>query len=218
MDVKDYKVKDSKFKYQRIKIETKYPNGKKGDLIIETPFLFSFGVNEKKSQETDKLIGYFIPVFLWEKDSQPNVEEKAFFESINSITAICQQHLENEYGADLAPTLNAPLYYKQVEYTDKKGKKKNKRDETAAPVLYAKLIYSEKKQKILSLFKTKGKQKLNPFDYRNQYCKVKMALIIEGIFISKNVTSLQLKIHEVREPILTIQESDEEDEDNNEKN
>ena len=45
-----------------------------------------------------------------------------------------------------------------------------------------------------------------------------MALIIEGIFISKNVTSLQIKIHEVREPILTIQESDEEEEDNNEKN
>ena len=89
------------------------------------------------------MIGYSIPVCLWEKDSQPNIEEKAFFESINGITEICQQHLENEYGADLAPTLNAPLYYKQVEYTDKKGKKKNKRDETAAPILYAKLIYSE---------------------------------------------------------------------------
>lgn len=44
---KEYKAKDSKFKYQRIKIETKYRNGKKGDLIIETPFLFSFAVNEK---------------------------------------------------------------------------------------------------------------------------------------------------------------------------
>ena len=46
----DYKVKDSKFKYQRIKSETKYPNGKKGNLIIETPFLFSFGVNEKNQK------------------------------------------------------------------------------------------------------------------------------------------------------------------------
>ena len=160
MDVKDYKVKDSKFKYQRIKVETKYPNGKKGDLIIETPFLFTFGVNEKKSQETDKLIGYSIPVCLWEKDSQPDIEEKAFFESINSITEICQQHLENECGADLAPTLNAPLYYKQVEYTDKKGKKKNKRDETAAPVLYAKLIYSEKNKKFFLFLKQKESKNL----------------------------------------------------------
>ena len=106
------------------------------------------------------MIGYSIPVCLWEKDSQPNIEEKAFFESMNSITEICQQHLENEYGADLAPTLNAPLYYKQVEYTDKKGKKKNKRDETAAPVLYAKLIYSEKNKKFFLFLKQKESKNL----------------------------------------------------------
>ena len=46
--IKEYKVKELKIKYKRIKIETVYPNGKKGDLVIETPFLFSFGVNEKK--------------------------------------------------------------------------------------------------------------------------------------------------------------------------
>ena len=56
--------------------------------------------------------------------------------------------------------MSEPLYYKQVEYTDKKGKKKTKRVPSAAPVLYAKLIYSEKAKKILSLFRTKGKQKV----------------------------------------------------------
>ena len=42
-----------------------------------------------------------------------------------------------------------------------------------------------------------------------------MALIIEGIFISKTVTSLQIKVHECyvkqlkpRQSLLTIQESD----------
>ena len=50
-DAKEYKVKDSKIKYKRIKIETVYPNSKKGDLGIETPFLFSFGVNEKKKNK-----------------------------------------------------------------------------------------------------------------------------------------------------------------------
>ena len=94
----------------------------------------------------------------------------------------------------MTSTLNAPFYYKQVEYVDKKGKKKTKRDETAAPVLYAKLITLKKTKKILSLFKTKGKQKV---DLLQHYCKVKMALIIDGIFISKTVNSLQIKIHEV---------------------
>ena len=101
-EAKEYKVKDSKIKYKRIPIEVKYSNGKKGQLIIETPLLFSFGVNEKKNQETNKLVGYSIPVCLWAKDSEPNPQEKAFCDVINNITTICQQHLESEYGADLA--------------------------------------------------------------------------------------------------------------------
>ena len=216
---KEFKVKNSKIKYKRIPIEVKYPNGKKGTLVVETPVLFSFGVNEKKNQETNKLVGYSLPVCLWAKDSEPNTKEKAFFDVINNVKTLSQQYLESEYGADLASTLSSPFYYKQIEYTDKKGKKKTKKDESSAPVLYAKLIYSEKSKKILSLFKGKGVKDLNPFKYINQYCNVKLALIIEGIFISKTVTSLQIKVHECyvkplkpREALLTIDEEESEGE------
>ena len=176
-------------------------------------------MNEKKNQETNKLVGYSMPVCLWAKDSEPNNKEKAFFDVINNVTTFSQQHLENEYGADLASTLSSPFYFKQIEYTDKKGKKKTKKDESSAPVLYAKLIYSEKPKKILSLFKGKVSKNLNPFKYINQYCNVKMALIIEGIFISKTVTSLQIKVNECyvkplkpREALLTIDEEESEGE------
>ena len=64
-----------------------------------------------------------------------------------------QKHLENEFGPDLASSLSDPFYYKQVECTDKKGRSNTKKDDTSAPVLYAKLIYSEKSKKILSMFK-----------------------------------------------------------------
>ena len=110
-------------------------------MVTETPLLFSFGVNEKKNQETNKLVGYSIPVCLWAKDSKPNTKEKAFFEAINNITTISKQHLENDHGADLASSLSSPFYYKQEEYIDKKGKKKTRIDSSSAPVLYAKLIY-----------------------------------------------------------------------------
>ena len=223
-EAKEYNIKDSKIKYKRIPIETVYPNGKKGSLVIEPPFLFSFGVNEKKDQNTNKLVGYSIPVCLWEKDSSPNLKEEQFYKFLCKLTEICQKYLEEEYGPDLASSLSEPLYYKQIEYTDKKGKKKTKRDPSAAPVLYAKLIYSEKLKKILSLFQVKGKKKVNPFNYLNQYCNVKMALIIEGIFISKTVTSLQIKVHECyikelkpRESLLTIEEESEADEASEEK-
>ena len=70
------------------------------------------------------------------------------------------------------------------------------------------------------MFKGKGGKDLNPFKYINQYCNVKVALIIEGIFISKTVTSLQIKVHECyvkplkpRESLLKIEEEDEEQSD-----
>ena len=113
--------------------------------------------------------------------------------------------------------MSEPLNYKQIEYTDKKGKKKTKRDQSAAPVLYAKLIYSDKTKKILSLFRTKKKESVSPFDYLNQYCDVKVALVIEGIVMSKTVVSLQIKVYECyikplkpKQSLLTIKESDEE--------
>ena len=204
---KEFKVKDSKIKYKRIPIEIKYPNGKKGALVIETPLLFSFGVSEKKNQETGKLVGYSIPVCLWSKDASPNSEEKAFFDVIINVVKLCNFHLESEYGADVASSLSSPFYYKQIDYTDKKGKKKTRIDDSSAPVLYAKLIYSEKSKKILSLFNTKAKKALNPFKYIDQYCNVRMALIVEGIFISKTVTSLQIKVHECQVIQLKPRES-----------
>ena len=218
-EAKEFKVKDSKIKYKRIPIEIKYPNGKKGALVVESPVLFSFGVSEKKNQETGKLAGYSIPVCLWSKDSAPNPKELSFFETLNNVVSMSQNYLESEYGPDLASSLSSPFYYKQKEYTDKKGKKKTKVDDSSAPVLYAKLIYSEKSKKILSLFKKKGRKDLNPFKYINQYCNVKLALIIEGIFISKTLTSLQIKVHECyvkplkpRESLLSIEEEESEGE------
>ena len=69
------------------------------------------------------------------------------------------------------------------------------------------------------MFKGKGGKDLNPLKYINQYCNVKLALIIEGIFISKTVSSLQIKVHECyvkplkpRESLLSIEEEEEESE------
>ena len=118
----------------------------------------------------------------------------------------------------MASHLSNIFYFKQIEYTDTKGKTKKKKDETAAPVLSEKLIYSYKAKKILSLFRSKGNDRLNPFDCLEQYCKVKMAFIIESIYPTKNVVSLQIKASEVyvkplkpRQALLTMKESDDDE-------
>ena len=75
---KKHKVPNSKIKYQRIKIERKSPNGKLTPLVVETPFLFSFGISERKDQETNKVSGYSIPVCLWKK-VQSQIKKKQTF-------------------------------------------------------------------------------------------------------------------------------------------
>ena len=86
-----------------------------------------------------------------EKDQEPNQEEQDFFNLLNNIH-------EKNYGENQAASLGEILYYTQKEYTNSKGKIKKKKDESSAPVLYVKLIYSEKTKKILSIFNTKGKK------------------------------------------------------------
>ena len=48
-----------------------------------------------------------------------------------------------------------------ASHLSNKGKTKKKKDETAAIVVYAKSIYSDKSKKILSLFRTKGNDKVH---------------------------------------------------------
>ena len=145
---KDYNIKNTKLAYKRLKIETQYPNNKQGPLIIESPFLFSFSFSEKRDIKSNELSGYCIPICLWEKDSKSTPEENQFYEAIKKVTDICYHYLENSFSVELAIDLKSPLFYKKIEYTDKKGKSKTKIDENSAPVLYAKLIYSEKANKI----------------------------------------------------------------------
>ena len=174
---KDFQLRNSNIKYKGIKIETKLSNGKTSPLVLETPFLFSFGVSERKNQETNQLNGYSIPVCLWKKDANPNQEVKDFYNALNKIYDICRGHLAEYYGDNEASSFGEILYYKQIEYENSKGKIKKKKDEPSSPVLYVKLIYSDKTKKILSIFRTKGNQNVNPFDYLNQYFNTKMAII-----------------------------------------
>ena len=162
------KVPNSKIKYQRIKIERKLPNGKLTPLVVETPFLFSFRISERKDQETNKISGYSIPVCLWIKDAEPNQKETNFLNIINKVQDLCRDHLSREYGENEAACLSDVLYYKQIEYTDGKGKIKKKKDKTSAPVLYVKLIYSSDNKKFSTIFRVKGNKEVKPLDYKDK--------------------------------------------------
>ena len=216
-EAKEYRIKDSKITYKRIPIEISYGKKKKGPLIVETPYLYSFGVSKNVDAKTNKLNGYSLPICLWSKDSNPTDKQKAFFDTINLLVDLSQKYLEKEYGPDLS--LSSPLYYKKIEYTDRKGKKKTKIDDSSAPILYPKIIYSEKLKKFITLFSDK-KGSIEPIKYIDYNCRVKLAIIFEGIFICENTTSLQIKAYECyirdlepRKSLISIKEESDEDDD-----
>ena len=221
---KKFKIPNSKMKYERIKIEMKLPNGKTTPLVVATPFLFSFGISERKDQETNKINGYSIPVCLWKKDTEPNQKETNFLNIIKKVQDLCQDHLSREYGENEATSISDMLYYKQVEYVDKKGKTKKKKDESSSPVLYVKLIYSSETKKFSTMFRVKGKQEVKPLEYKDKYFNTRMAIIFYSIYLGGKSISIQVKAHEVhilpfeeRKPLLDYKENDEEEEDDYEK-
>ena len=216
---KKHKVPNSQIKYQRIKIERKFLNGKLTPLVVETPFLFSFGISERKDQETNKVSGYSIPVCLWKKDAEPSQKETNFLNIINKVQDLCQDHLSREYGESQATSLSDVLYYKQIEYPDKKGKTKKEKDKTSVPNLYVKLIYSSDTKKFSTIFRVKGKKEIKPLDYKDKYFNTTMAIIFDSIYLGRNNVSIQVKTHEVhilpfeeRKSLLEYKENDEDDE------
>ena len=166
--------------------------------------MFSFGISESKDQETNKISGYSIPVCLWKKDAEPNKKETNFFNIINKVYDLCHDHLSREYGENQATSLSDILYYKQVDYIDKKGKTKKEKDKSSAPVLYVKLIYSSDTKKFSTIFRVKGKQEVKPLDYKDKYFNTRIAIIFDSIYLGRNSVSIQVKAHEVH--ILPFEE------------
>ena len=221
---KKFKIPNIKMKYERIKIEMKLSNGKTTPLVVATPILFSFGISERKDQETNKINGYSIPVCLWKKDAEPNQKETNFLNIIKKVQELCQDHLLREYGENEASSLTDMLYYKQIKYVDKKGKNKKKKDESSSPVLYVKLIYSSETKKFSTIFKVKGKQEVKPLEYKDKFFNTRMAIIFDSIYLGGKSISIQVKAHEVhilpfeeRKPLLEYIEEEEEEEDDYEK-
>lgn len=172
-------------------------------LVMKSPLLFSFGV-KKSVDEDEDLIGYSIPICLWSDYKQPSQKQLDFNDGLKKLEELCYDHLKKVCGSKTAKMLKLPLF---------------ERDERA-PILYSKLIFSKKAQKIYTIFHSKENNKENPFDHLDQYCNVKMALIIDSIYISDETVTLQIKVNDIfvkplvdRQVLVTLSLSDDEDED-----
>ncbi|PFX12773.1 hypothetical protein AWC38_SpisGene23215 [Stylophora pistillata] len=176
-------------------------------LVIASPFRFSFGVQPSMNKRGD-VVGYTLPTPLWNNKAdgsgEPTQKEFAFYEALKELKHICYQYLDDVYGTDVAESIKFPL-------VEKEGK---------APVLYPKLMYSQKSGRIRTLFHSKEESKVDPLECLD-YCKVKMSIVVDSIYLGLDYASVQLKVNDVYvhrlpqtqvQPLAVLEEDELEDE------
>lgn len=192
------KVPNSPITYSRINISTRYPDGNVGDLILQTPTLFSFGVQENKAMDKkDEINGYSMPLCLYSRNGATD-EERIWVDTFNRICDHCKDYLVEhkqeikKWDLDMSDLKKFnPIYIKRDLKTGQPAV-------GASPVLYPKLIISKKngQENILTLFRD-GNTQINPLDVLNKYCNVIAAVKIESIFVGGTRIVLQVKLWEV---------------------
>lgn len=188
--------------YKRINIKTTNDDGSIGDLVLEIPNAFTFGVQENKDQKSGEVNGYVLPIALYNRNG-PTDAEKAWVDTFNRICDRCVEHLLldetkdeiGKYDLDRAELKKFnPLYWK---------KDKGKIVEGTGPMLYGKLMVSKKKKDELGrdtivtvMMDSATGADLTVEDVTGKYFSVAPACVkVESIYIGARI-SLQVKISE----------------------
>jgi hypothetical protein len=215
--------------YNRIKISTRNPDGTIGDLILETPECFSFGISENTDKDSGKITGHSMSFCLWTRDpvtskASPKPNEKAFTDCLEEIIKKVRENLldvkdelipkyasmeDTEFGYKCK--FESTPYWKKEEYetTDSKGRpKKNwRRVEGAGPTLYAKLIeYNDKKtkEKIIYTNFYDGDELIKDCSVLNkQMCNAIGVVKIDSIFVGSLAIALQIRLVEAVVKIIS---------------
>lgn len=193
---------DKRFdRVQRIRIMTHHLDGSRGDLIISTPRVMTFGLQEQYDKDTQQVIGYQLPLIMWGKNG-PNEDETQFIDTLNRITDECKKFIvENKDLLDQSDLTEEdlgrlnPLYYKM----DKGEVQQDK-----APLLYTRLnIYRhDDGVQIRTLFTDEAtKEVIDPRILINKRCFIQGAIRLESILIG-NRPRIQVKLFEAKVRLL----------------
>ena len=161
-------------------------------LIVKTPpNLLSFGIQEIRNKDTDRIVGYQMPICLWGK-RKASEEEKQFSDKLEEIVEYCRGFLTDiKEEASLSDEMIQSFNILNWKYEN------GVRKEDKGPILYTKLI-NNKNNNILTYFvDEKSDVTFEPLELLNQKCLIRAAIKIENISIGSRI-SLQLKLCEVQ--------------------
>ncbi|NDE14358.1 DUF2738 domain-containing protein [bacterium] len=190
-DPEDISFTDNAFR--KIKIYVRNPDGSIGDLVFSAPRqLFSFGIQELTDGHGNTN-GYIMPISLW-KRKEPTPDEEKFIETLNQIVGLALEQVHKYVDTSTIDTKRfSPLSFK---------KHSEREDDRKSPILYTKLIFNKRDQKISSLFFDEATNtEIDPLSILNKKCYVTAAIKIESIFIGDKIT-LQIKLYEAIVKVL----------------
>jgi hypothetical protein len=184
-----------KMHYKTIRIGVKNQDGTRGDLVMSTPEIFSFGVSPNTAMGSNDVNGYTLPLCLHNKDGVSD-EEQAFTDAFDGVINHAKKHVLSvkddieKYDLDESELKKFnPLYYKRERGKIVPG---------SGPTLYAKLLYKKQKGggKILTEFTNAANdQVIDPLTLQKKYCFVTAAVKFESIYIGTKI-SIQIKLVE----------------------
>lgn len=184
--------------YKRVQISTRNPDKSVGDLVLLTPRVYSFGIDENTDPTTKKKNGYSLSLCLYDQKNGvacPTEEQTAFVKTFDAIIARCKAHIMDnketleKYDLEEAELkkLN-PLYYKREMGKIVPGR---------GPTFYAKLMYGRKSEKIVTTFKDVNDNVLDPMSNLKRHCFATAAIKFESIFVGTKI-AVQIKVYEAR--------------------
>lgn len=187
-------IPNQKITFKRIRIATRNEDGSIGDLVFSTPpDLLSFGLQESRDLNSNQINGYVFPICLWGQHGC-TPEEKRFTDTFNQVVEVCKKYLLDHrdeierYDLDASDLKKFnPLFWKM---------EKGKIVEGRGPMLYVKVIYNKKNEKINTIFIDEStNQEIDPFRLLNKRNNCTVAVKFESIFIGNKI-SLQIKLYE----------------------
>ena len=181
-------------KFSRIYPKYRYPNGQVDKVYIQTPELFSWGIQENKNQ--DNISNYTFSFVMYDRNEEVSKEQQNTIDIFEQILEKIKTHLKK---AETKEALNQFQLDAHVDMMDIFYRKKDKGQLVSGvpPTLYPKLQTKFGNLEITTEFRDINDESINSYDLLGVRCLAAGNIVIDNIFIASDKKPLiQLKLEE----------------------
>ena len=181
-------------KFSKIYPKYRYPNGQIDKVYIQTPELFSWGIQENKNQ--DNITNYTFSFVMYDRNEEASKEQQNTIDIFEQILEKIKTHLKK---AETKEALNQFQLEAHVDMMDIFYRKKDKGQIVSGvpPTLYPKLQTKFANLEITTEFRDINDESINSYDLLGVRCLAAGNIVIDNIFIASDKKPLiQLKLEE----------------------